>query len=134
MANYKNVAHPSATAIETLLLEQGSSTAPTTGVADTYGAYVQFSADIGTTKAIYFIYMFNGAAIDEGDTIFEIAEGAAASEVVILRFSMARMGSGEYLVLPVYKKLTNNSRISIRVKDAETTLNQYHFNLMVGAQ
>ncbi len=104
--------------------------------ADTFGSWVQLSADIGINKALYSFLAYhalNQAGVE--GTIFEIGEGASSSEVAVLRVKYSLHGSGEILPIHnVYLPLTDNARISARVKDGEAQANTTDFVINVGAK
>ncbi len=133
MANYKPISS-SSSPITTEIYEDLDMVSPAaSSSADTFGTWVQFSADIGTGKALYGISTNPDNTSQGGKgTVIEIAEGASSSEVVIIRLNLADFKNSTTDPIPLYKVLTNNARIAIRAKDGEAVANVYASNLWIG--
>ncbi len=131
MANYKPVAHAAAQIPQTKLWEDTTAIGPSSSSsADTYGSYVQFSADAGTSKSIYGITVKStNAVLGGGGTIIDIAEATT----VKLRIPLA--GFDKHIIfIPLNFKLTDSVQVQVRVKDGEAVANPYEINLCIGAQ
>ncbi len=134
MANYKPVAAV-ASIVEDVIYDDIGDRAVSSGTSSNlFGSWGEISADVGTNKAYYGLNVLLAASVSGGaGTIFEIGEGASSSEVAILRFCLSDVSSGVWFI-KLYKKLTDNARLSIRVKDGETTANSFKTNSHIGAQ
>ncbi len=84
---------------------------------NTFGAWVEYSPDIGTgKKLIGFVYI--PAALVLGTSVeIEIGEGAAASEVAICRINSVGGLEETRTLFPLNRTITNNARVSLRVRD-----------------
>ncbi len=136
MANYKPVSSVQHSRFQDPLYEDRSSIAIVSGTSNTFGAWVQDSADIGTSKALYLIGLNStGGDTPSGQVVVEIAEGAGSSEVAVLRLNLGLYVNGTGMIyIKIYKVLTDNARITARIKDGETTNNNYDIVLNVGAK
>ncbi len=138
MANYKNTSHVAhvSTRVETPLYEDKNQIQPaSSSSANTFGGWVQFSADIGTSKAIYgLITQCTDDLLGGEGQVIEISEGASSSEVTILRFNFPNKKGTitDQQHASIYKILTDNARISIRVKDTEASAKTHTTTLDIG--
>ncbi len=130
--NYKSKMSHVTTRVTTPLYEDTAQIdVASSSTLDVFGAWVQFSADIGTNKKLYGISVQCGQTPVGGKgCIFEIAEGASSSEVVVQRIPLCEMNAN-LVVVYLYLALTDNARIACRVKDGESNANTHEINLMV---
>jgi len=101
---------------------------------DTFGLWVQYSADIGTGKKLLGIYIQNGGATLASANNFEmeIGEGAVASESAVSRIGgWGQNAEKGYVFTPLNRTLTDNARISLRVRDSESGANNYVVYILV---
>ncbi len=128
MTNYKIRPHTT-----TPIYEDLDEIPCTSGTTDTFGSWVEFSGDIGIDKALYFVatHTAQGHTTGKGGVI-EIAEGASSSEVVKQRINLPNSSALVDMCIPAYYPFTNNARIAVRVKDGESTNNEWSINLMIG--
>ncbi len=102
---------------------------------DTFGSWVEYSADIGSGKKLLGIYIQNGpATLPRAENFeLEIGEGAVASEAAVSRVGGWGVGTVEkgYVFTPLNRTLTNNARISVRVRDSESAVNNYVVYILV---
>ena len=102
--------------------------------ADIFGSWVEYSADIGTGKKLLGIYIQNGPANLAAAEYFEleIGEGAVASEAAVSRVGgWGQTAEKGYVFTPLNRTLTNNARISLRVRDSETGTNNFVVYILV---
>ncbi len=135
MTNYKTHPAGASTVPQTKLYEDLAHVVVTSHTdADTYGSYVQFSANIGSSKTIYGVILYSvNPVVDAAGLTFDIAEGAAASEVVKLRYPLTSIKAGTCHYLPCHYAITNSARVAFRCKDGEAVANGYDINLLIGA-
>lgn len=96
-----------------------------------FGAWVEYSADIGTgKKLIGFVYIPADDALDRSVEI-EIGEGAIASEVAVCRISSVGGLDETRTYFPLNRTITNNARISLRVRDSLGEAKNYHVVILV---
>jgi len=101
---------------------------------DTFGSWVEYSADIGTGKKLLGIYIQNGPANLAAANNFEleIGEGAVASEAAVSRVGgWGQTAEKGYVFTPLNRTLTNNARISVRVRDSEAGANNFAVYILV---
>ena len=101
---------------------------------DTFGSWVEYSADIGSSKKLLGIYIQNGPANLAAAENFEleIGEGAAASEAAVSRVGgWGQTAEKGYVFTPLNRTLTNNARISLRVRDSEAGANNFAVYILV---
>ncbi len=97
---------------------------------DTFGAWVELSADIGTGKRLEAL-IYTIPQTDNKSIQFEIAEGASSSEVVIDRRDHVGPTSASIISIPFNRSLTDNARIAIRVKDGFAVAHVYYVVLVI---
>jgi len=101
------------------------------GGTNTFGAWVEYSADIGTgKKLIGFVFIPTTAALGRSIEI-EIGEGAASSEVAISRINS--MGELDPISkhFPLNRTITDNARVSLRARDNVGQALIYHVVILV---
>ncbi len=101
---------------------------------DTFGSWVEYSADIGSGKKLLGIYIQNGpATLPRAENFeLEIGEGAAGSEAAVSRVGgWGQTAEKGYVFTPLNRTLTNNARISLRVRDSESAVNNYVVYILV---
>ncbi len=129
MANYKQVSHTVVPETSVLLdiAPYGVTTPLSSASADTFGAYVEVSADIGVDKTLKY---FHGRSEAGNSNVceLEIAEGAAASEVVKLRYKFI---AAEMVYVPTNFPFTDNARIAVRVRDSQAAAKEFRFTMSV---
>lgn len=93
------------------------------GTADTFGAWVELIADVGASKRLIgIIVAFTDTNASSWE--IEIGEGAGAAEAAITRVSgtyvfSSAVGFQPGVFYPLWRSLTDNARLSARVKDTE---------------
>ena len=114
---------------------QGSAIA-TNVVADTFGSWVEISADVGSGKrligAIVFTTTMNPGIYWE----IEFGEGAAAAEAAVARvqglsYRASHAGYLPMVYYPLWKSLSNNARLSARARDNEAVDNGFRVSVLV---
>lgn len=80
--------------------------------ADTFGAWVELVADVGTSKKLIYMVIVDAGASGNSSEI-EIGEGAPAAESAI---SLLSLIAGIQLSIPLSRTLTDNARLSARIK------------------
>lgn len=96
-----------------------------------FGAWAEYSADIGTgKKLIGFVFIPVNGALDRS-VEFEIGEGAIASEVAISRISSVGALEETPTHFPLNRTITNNARVSLRVRDSLGAIANYHVVILV---
>jgi len=101
---------------------------------DTFGSWVEYSADIGTGKKLLGIYIQSGPATLAAANNFEleIGEGAVASEAAVARVGgWGQTAEKGHVFTPLNRTLTNNARISLRVRDSEAAANNFTVYILV---
>jgi len=96
-----------------------------------FGAWVEYSADIGTGKKLVgFVYIPADDALDRSVEI-EIGEGAIGSEVAVCRISSVGGLDETRTHFPLNRTITNNARVSLRVRDSLGAVRNYHVAILV---
>ena len=96
-----------------------------------FGAWVEYSADIGTgKKLIGFVFIPTDAALGRSIEI-EIGEGAIGSEVAISRISSVGGLDETRTHFPLNRTITDSSRVSLRVRDNIGQAKSYHVVILV---
>ena len=87
------------------------------GVADTFGAWVELVADVGTGRRLLYAVV---AGEQANSVEIEFGEGAGGSEVAVARCQLltAVIGVTQSRVLPLWRSLTDNARLSAHVQDS----------------
>ncbi len=93
----------------------------TAGLSEAFGAWTELLASVGTSKVLIGLSIlgFNRANVNYAE--IEIGEGASGSEIVITRCMFGLMvdtiaGYGSIGFIPLYRELTNNARLSARLR------------------
>ncbi len=97
-------------------------------VVDTFGSWVEISADVGTGKRLVALSISPWTGLSEAQSAdIEIGEGAAGSEAAITHVPIPSGSSISTSRVPVYlwRALTDNARLSVRVKDEDAAANNY---------
>lgn len=101
-------------------------------VADTFGAWVEISADIGAGRVLQGVWLrIPGSLADTFAWEAEIGEGAVAAEAVVDRVNGTGTGGGYVIFIPLHRTLTDNARISARIRDEEAVVNGMTISLLV---
>jgi len=96
-----------------------------------FGAWVEYSADIGTGKKLVgFIFIPTADALGRSIEI-EIGEGAVSSEVAISRINSVGGLKETRTHFPLNRTITNNARVSLRVRDNIGQALSYHVVILV---
>lgn len=103
---------------------------PSSGAAaGTYGAWTLATADVGAGKRLLWIALI---PIHSAQLTFEVelGEGAAGSEAAVARVisvigTISAVGHRPTQIFYLWKSLSNNARLSVRVKDEEVLALQY---------
>lgn len=98
--------------------------------ADTYGSWSEISPDIGVGKRLLWLSIRNNSNETLDNCEIEIGEGASGSEVAVARI-IASFSSWSSASFMVWKALTNNARISVRIKDEEESATNMKISVMV---
>lgn len=105
-------------------------------VADAFGDWVQISADIGASRRLVHLIVAQGSS----DSIFsievEVGEGGAGNEAAVARIQLVtiaatNVGQLSVWVIPLWKSLTDNARISVRVRDDRAYARTYYAGIGV---
>jgi len=97
-----------------------------------FGSWVQILADVGTGKKLVGINVVVRSAMAETNIAeIEVGEGAAASEVAVSRINTLGTGVIHWIFIPLNRTLTNNARISVRVRDNIGAAIVYRIMIMV---
>mgnify|MGYP001574719651 CR=1 FL=1 len=105
-------------------------------VANAFGSWVQISANIGSGKRL--IGLMVNPRTPATQVMFEVeaGEGAAAAEAAVARVlglnhQVTLVGFIQGMYFPVWKSLSDNARISCRVRDNVASAYEYEVVLMV---
>jgi len=86
--------------------------------ADTFGSWLELVADVGVGRVLANVHVFVGGGLSAGSNlIMEFGEGAAGAEVAIDSLAFEGVGVNHSFGTPLYRALTDNARLSVRVKD-----------------
>lgn len=83
---------------------------------DLFGAWVQLVADIGTGKRL-FLAVIGSTGTTRIETEYEFGEGSIGNEVAVARVAQVREMNVSGHIIPVFVALTDNARLSVRVRD-----------------
>ena len=100
---------------------------------DTFGSWVQISADIGTGKKLVGLTIkagSGGAAAASYE--IEVSEGAVSSEVAVSRIS-GHYASLEPMEFDLNRTLADNARIAVRVREGNTNANTWKIGILVAS-
>lgn len=87
----------------------------TGGSADTYGAWVLISADVGVGKRLIGCSFVVGGAGASRPVEFEFGEGTSGNEVAVARLILS-IQEYRWGTFPLWKSLTDNARLTVRAK------------------
>ena len=107
------------------------------GSVNIFGAWVEVSADIGTDKKVYYAVFGKPHTFPVTSWEIEVGEGASTSEVAVARAFGSWAGSvagGSPIVIPLHLNLTNNARITVRVRDNRGAVLVWRLGLLIGAR
>ena len=85
--------------------------------ADGFGSWTQLIADVGTGKRLIYLGMRPDSLTVDAWFEVEIGEGASGSEAAVARMNGICYGSSAMLTKRLNKSLSNNARITARVRD-----------------
>lgn len=89
------------------------------GSADTFGAWVEIVADVGTGKRLLDVRIVSTAGLTNGDKAqIQLGEGPGASEAAITMFDLPGFGINISFSVSLFRALTDNARLSVRAKDS----------------
>lgn len=97
----------------------------TSGTANTFGAWGQISADVGTGKRLLGCLIGMASGVANVSLEIEFGVGASGSEVAITRLTLPHYTSTYSIQgwIPLYRAITDGARLSVRAKDtASATL------------
>ena len=101
-------------------------------VADTFGDWVEISADIGAGRVLQGVWVrIPGSLADTFGWEVEIGEGAVATEAPVDRVNGTGTGGGYVIFIPLHRTLTDNARISARIRDEEAVVNGMTISILV---
>ena len=90
------------------------------GTADTFGSWVQISADVGVGRRL--LYVVIGVLNSLGGSNhgeMEFGEGGAGSEAAVTRAQFLGVQTDhQQIVVPLWRALTDNARLSVRARDS----------------
>ena len=87
--------------------------------ADTYGSWVQLSANIGAGRVLVGIVVFSVTTLTAGGNLdLQIGEGASSSEAAVETVNLPGTGTNYTVFIPLWRALTDSARISVRAKDS----------------
>ncbi len=96
-----------------------SANCQSSGSIDTFGSWVECSADIGTGKVLQGVILsIESGLVQTTEAELEIGEGASASEVAKERIQIIGNATNHSLFIPLNRVLTANARISVRTRDS----------------
>ncbi len=102
------------------------------GVGGDFGAWVELVADVGVGKRLIAVPVRQDTATGPANIEVEIGEGANPNEAAITRFSCAfRSTMGENAVVYVWRSLTDNARLSVRIRDSDAAARTYVVGTMI---
>ncbi|KKL21014.1 hypothetical protein LCGC14_2449680, partial [marine sediment metagenome] len=82
----------------------------------------QFTADVGVGKRLIAASVASVSTTNPTGVQFEIGEGADGSEVAVARFNVAwHLGRYTNWYVPLWKSLTDNARMTLRVRQQAGT-------------
>lgn len=84
--------------------------------ADLFGNWVELVADVGTRKRLFFGSVASLSAT-RVDAEYEFGEGTIGNETAVARASHVRKSNNAALLVSLYVVLTDNARLSVRVRD-----------------
>lgn len=104
-------------------------------LANTFGSWTQLLADVGTGKRLVFLVLDFRSGLSTPWEV-EIGEGASGSEAAVARACgrvdwHSSAGFKGIVVVPLWKSLTDNARISARAKDDSNAAVEYGVVLLV---
>ena len=111
-------------------------------IANTFGAWVELSADVGATPIVLMqVSILRATTLAVARPIeFELGTGAAASEVAVARISYrinrsSDVGEVVTYVFQILTRIPANARLSARIRDDEANARTYtlHTHYKVGA-
>ena len=90
-------------------------------VENTFGSWVELYANVGLSKTLYYVVITTANVVGT-EWELEIAEGAEGAETVIIRvggryFYITNVGELPPSIFPMARTLTNNARLSARIRD-----------------
>ena len=104
--------------------------------ANAFGSWVQLSADVGVGKRL--IGAVFGISYTALQALFEVefGEGASAAEVAVARVEgvsdyVTAAGWKSTISFPIWKSLSDNARLSVRVRDNVASAYIYLVSVMV---
>jgi len=107
-------------------------TAPTSSAtANAFGAWTEMIANVGTGKRLLYLALTpDDAGTGSINYQIEVGEGTAGNEVAVARYQgRVRRGASDdergERIIPLWKSLTDNARISVRLKDSEAAARIY---------
>ena len=105
-------------------------------VANTFGSWVELSANIGSGKRLIGVIVFTTTIAPGVYWEVEFGEGAAAAEAAIARIegSSYRASHAGYMPMvyyPLWKALSTNARLSARVRNSEAVANGFQVSVLV---
>jgi len=91
----------------------------TSGTPNTFGAWGQISADVGTGKRLLGCMIGMASAVANVTVEIEFGVGASGSEVAITRCCLPHYTSTYSIAgwFPLYRAITDGARLSARAKD-----------------
>lgn len=98
------------------------------GTADAFGSWVELVADVGVGKRLIALTIRMGASTT---VEIEVGEGVSGSEVAIARHAGA-FNEAAGFILPFWKSLTDNARLALRTRDAESSVKAYYVAPVIG--
>lgn len=112
-------------------------TSPASGAAaDTFGAWVQISADVGVGRVLRGITFAKRTATAINSAEVEIGTGAAGVEVAVARATVADAGGATVFIygyIPFDRALADNVRLSVRVRDNNAAALTYGVGTLLAA-
>lgn len=99
---------------------------------DVYGDWEELIANVGAGKTLLYIIVSQSTSLSSGKLYeVEAGEGAGGSEAAITRVFGVGTGSIEKTVYPVFRALSDNARLSVRVRDELTATPSYMVTVMI---
>ena len=105
-------------------------TAAASASADTYGSWVQLSADIGAGRVCTHVIVHVPSGLTVGNVVnIQIGEGGSGNEAAVETINIPGTGTA-IVVVPLHRALTDGARISVRAKNSLASAINYRVCLI----
>ena len=108
----------------------------TSATANAWGSWMAILANVGIGKRLIGVVIMPETGAADVDFELELGEGAAAAESAIARVSgqwwqASNVGFLPPLYFPLWRKLTDNARLSVRARHDQAASAAYKVNVLV---